>query len=79
MKVVEAVWCRGGWRLRRLLETCGAAMMGVLYFAVLTPVGFVLWLAGRDRLRLRRGRTAATYWVSRGTPHGRWPAMNRQL
>src|SRR5262245_18518449 len=43
-------------------------VMGVIYFAIFTPVAFFLRLAGRDALSLRIDRTLPTYWVRRDPP-----------
>ncbi len=37
-------------------------ILGVMYYGVMTPVGLVMRLAGRDPLR-RRGRAAGSYWI----------------
>lgn len=42
-------------------------VLGIIFFGILTPVGFVGRLMGRDPLRLKRG-AAATYWVDREMP-----------
>ena len=47
-----------GWVVSHLL-------FGVIYFLVLTPIGFVGKLFGRDPLRLERDPNAATYWIDR--------------
>ena len=39
--------------------------LGIIYFAVIAPLGLVFRLAGRDALALRRRPGATTYW----TPH----------
>lgn len=38
-------------------------VMGVFYYVVLTPVGLVFRLLGRDALRLKYDGKAATYWL----------------
>jgi len=53
--------------------------MGVLFFCVLTPVGLVLRLAGRDPLRLRLDRRAPSYWIERASPGGRQTSMKKQF
>jgi hypothetical protein len=47
-----------GWLLSRL-------SVALLYFAVLTPLGLLLRLLGRDPLRLRRDPATPTYWLPR--------------
>jgi hypothetical protein len=57
----------------------GALAMGVLFFAVLTPLGLLLRLAGRDLLRLRFDRRAPSYWIARASAGGRRTSMKRQF
>ena len=45
-----------GWVISYLI-------LGVFYYLVLTPVGLVFRLFGRDVLRLRYDRKATTYWL----------------
>jgi len=42
-------------------------VLAAVYYGVLTPIGLVLRLAGRDPLRRRFDRHAATYWIERPT------------
>jgi hypothetical protein len=45
--------------------TVSHVVMGLVYYGVLTPIALILRLTGRDALKLRLDRNAATYW----TPH----------
>jgi hypothetical protein len=45
--------------------TVSHAVLGALYFLVLTPVGLLMRLLGRDPMQRRFDRAATTYW----TPH----------
>lgn len=45
-------------------------IVAVVYFLVVTPVGFILRLCGHDALRLRFDRAAASYWIAREEPAG---------
>jgi hypothetical protein len=40
----------------------------VLFYVVVTPVGLLMRLAGRDPLTRKFDRSAATYWVRRADP-----------
>ena len=40
-------------------------VMGLIYFAVITPMGLFAQLIGKDFLRLRRDPGASTYWLLR--------------
>lgn len=40
-------------------------LLGVFFFLVITPVGLVARLAGKDFLRLKWDRQAKSYWIPR--------------
>jgi hypothetical protein len=48
-----------GWVNTRLL-------LGVFYYLVLTPIGLVLRLTGKDLLNEKIDREASSYWIKRG-------------
>jgi hypothetical protein len=52
--------------------------MSLLFFGMVTPIGIVMRLAGRDRLRLRRDPGRVSYWVMCPSPDKRQAAMTRQ-
>ncbi|OLE19294.1 MAG: hypothetical protein AUG88_01295 [Actinobacteria bacterium 13_1_20CM_4_68_12] len=52
-------------------------LMGVIYFALVTPIGWLRRLAGGNRL-IRR-RTSKTFWVERGADAGRRVDMEHQF
>lgn len=41
------------------------ALLGILFFGVLTPVNLVFRLVGRDALQRRFDRGASSYWIER--------------
>lgn len=47
-----------GWTVSRLL-------LALIYYAVVTPIGIGLRLAGRDPIARRFDRSAASYWTPR--------------
>ena len=49
----------------RLAETRGLIAMAVLFFSIVTPVGVLMRVVGRDRLRLRSAPAETSYWVPR--------------
>ena len=60
-------WFRGYYRFSMRLGFVISQAMGfvalVLFFLfILTPVGFILRLAGKDPLQLKRRAEAATFW-----------------
>lgn len=40
-------------------------MLATVYYLVITPIGLVMRLGGRDPMQRRFDRTAATYWTRR--------------
>ena len=65
----QAEWESAANDLRDLLgRIVSPVVMGVIYFAVFTPVAFAMRLAGRDALKLRLDRALPSYWVRRDPP-----------
>lgn len=52
-------------------------VLGFLFFAAVTPMGLAMRALGKDPLRRRFDRAAATYWIRRDPP-GPGP-MSRQF
>jgi hypothetical protein len=70
-----AVWLAPAWGARlwvgwmRAAEPMGwvvsHVVLAIVYYGVLTPVGLVMRLAGRDPMQRRFDKRAASYWVER--------------
>jgi Saxitoxin biosynthesis operon protein SxtJ len=65
--VVRPRWFRGYYRFSMRLgfyfsQCVGYIVLAVLFVLVVTPLGFVLRLAGKDPLQIKRPRDAMTYW-----------------
>ncbi len=50
-----------GWVLSHLV-------LALVYYGVVTPIGLILRICGRDSLQLRQNPTATTYWNERNQP-----------
>jgi len=64
---VKPRWFRGYYRFSAKLgfalsQVAGRAVLAVLFFLVVTPLGLVLRMLGKDPLRLRRPKGAESYW-----------------
>ena len=70
---LNRAWFRLGLLLSRIVSP---VVLAVLFYAVVTPTGLVMRLLGKDPLRLRFDRSAASYWIRR-TPPGPAPASMR--
>ena len=40
-------------------------VMGAVFFIVVTPVGLIMRLLGKDLLRINKNKTLSTYWINR--------------
>lgn len=58
----KRVWLALGAVLARIVNP---VVLGILFITVITPTALVARLLGRDPLRLRFERDAATYWMER--------------
>ena len=47
-------------------------IMGVTYYLVITPIGLILRLLGKDPMQRRFDREARTYWTPHEEVAGRW-------
>ncbi len=70
------LWTRLGVVLGHIVSPIA---LGILFFGVITPIGALMRLAGKDPLRLRREVATPSYWVAR-TPPGPPPdSMENQF
>ena len=73
---LNRAWFRLGLLLSRIVSP---VVLAVLFYAVVTPTGLLMRLMGKDPLRLRFDRRAASYWIRR-TPPGPVPeSMKNQF
>jgi len=70
------LWLQLGLLLNRLVSP--VALL-VLYYAVVTPVAGMMRLTGKDNLKLRGGRSGASYWIDRDPPGPRPDSLNHQF
>jgi hypothetical protein len=69
-------WMRLGLLLGRIF---GPVALGILFYAVFTPTGVLMRLAGKDPLRLRRAPATDTYWIGRQPPGPPPDSMTNQF
>jgi hypothetical protein len=65
--VLQPRWFRGWYRLSLRLgfyssQFLGRCVLMVFFIFILTPLGFLFRLMGKDPLRLKRPSAATTYW-----------------
>lgn len=62
---LNRAWMRFGALLHRITSPI---VLAFIYFAVITPFGLVMRVAGRRPLALARDPSAETYWTDRDPP-----------
>ena len=63
-------WFRGYYRFSTRLgfgvaKIVGHAVLGIFFFLILTPLGLLLRLLGKDLLQVKRPGNTATYWSAK--------------
>ena len=53
--------------------------LGILFYSVITPIGAVMRLTGKDPLRLKLDSGTDSYWISRKPPGPRPDSMTNQF
>ena len=62
---LNRLWTKFGLLLHKIVSP---VVLGIMFYLVITPMGAVMRLLGKDPLRLRKDRDAATYWIERTPP-----------
>ena len=76
LRPLNRLWLGFGVLLNRVVSPL---VLGLLFYATVTPTGFIMRLLGKDPLRLQRDEQAVSYWIER-TPPGPPPeSMARQF
>ena len=59
------LWTKFGLLLHRVVNPI---VLGIMFFGVITPIGLLMRLFGKDPLRLKHNASAASYWIERDPP-----------
>jgi hypothetical protein len=67
LAILKPTWFRGYYRLSLRLgfyssQFLGRCVLALFFFLILTPLGIILRLAGKDPLQLRPHKKVASYW-----------------
>jgi hypothetical protein len=76
LRPLNWLWLRLG---RFLHSVISPIVIGLVFFAVVWPIGLILRALGRDHLRLRRNPSSPSYWVPRGAIEAPPDAMKNQF
>ena len=70
---LNLLWFKFGMILGAIVSPI---VMGIIFFLVVTPIGLVLSIMGKDVLNKKYNKKKETYWIKRETPIG---PMKRQF
>ena len=70
---LNKLWFKFGMILGALIAPM---VMGLIFFLVVTPIGLILKLFGKDLLNKKYKSKKSTYWIKRDNPIG---SMKRQF
>lgn len=73
---LNRLWLKFGELLHRITSPI---ILGVMFFGVITPVGWLMRLAGKDLLRMKFDRGAPSYWIRREPPGPDKTSLKRQF
>jgi predicted membrane metal-binding protein len=76
LRPINLVWLKFGLILHKIVNPI---VMGLLFFVVFTPMGFIMRLAGKDPLKLKRDAAAPSYWSPREQTSGIEASMKNQF
>lgn len=76
LKPLNRLWLQFGLALHAIVSP---VVLIAVFFVVITPVGVIARLAGKDFLRLSFDREATTYWIDRRPPGPRPESMRNQF
>jgi len=59
---LNTLWFRFGILLGNVFSPI---VMGIIYFGVITPIGILMKLIGKDILNLKQNKKSSTYWIKK--------------
>jgi hypothetical protein len=74
--LANRAWLKLGLLMYRVVNP---VIMAILFFGAILPIGLAMRSFGKDFLRLRRDRSAATYWLPRSDPRPPSESMRQQF
>jgi hypothetical protein len=73
---LNRLWLKFGALLHSLTSP---VILGVMFFLVITPIGLIMRLFGKDLLRLKHDPEARTYWIRRDPPGPEKQSLDKQF
>jgi hypothetical protein len=62
---LNRLWAKFGHLLHMIISP---VLLGILFYLCISPIGFLLWLVGKDPMRRKFEPSAKSYWMVREPP-----------
>ena len=62
---LNKLWFKFGVILGKIISPI---IMGIIFFLVVTPIGLIMKVLGKDLLRLKNNKKDNTYWIEKNGP-----------
>ena len=76
LKPLNTIWFKFGMLLGAIIAPL---VMMIIFFLVVTPIGLLMRLSGKDSLRLKRKGDEKSYWIQRTRDKDHTPSMKNQF
>lgn len=76
LKPLNGVWFMFGNLLHKIVSPL---VMGAIFFIVMTPIGLLMRLTGKDLLSLKLSRSEASYWIDQKNDETESSDMTQQF
>ena len=73
---LNRLWLKFGALLHSITSPI---ILGVMFYLIITPIGLIMRLTGKDLLRLKLDRNCPSYWIRREPPGPERNSLNRQF
>ena len=60
LRPLNKAWLKFGELLHKIISP---VVMGLMFFVIMTPIGILMRLSGKDMLRMKLDPQAASYWI----------------
>ena len=73
---LNKLWLRLGLLMNRIVSP---VVLGFMFYVVVTPMGWLMRLFGKDSMRLRTDDRGGSYWLRRDPPGPKPDSLNNQF
>lgn len=73
---LNKIWLRFGLLLNRIVSPI---VLGIMFYGVVTPIGWLMRATGKDPMRLRDDGKQGSYWIKRDPPGPKPDSLTNQF